>query len=170
MRMYNLMKKLSRFVVVMLAMAMIFMIVAAPSSALLPFGKIAVDVGPGYCEGIFQEFSGISTNNDVIIAKTPSKGTISTQYIPGALTTSKLVLKRDATDDMGFYSWRKLVEDGKVSNARKNVSINLINANGAVVARWNLVNAWPCSISYDYSNSVLTETITLAYEGVERQK
>lgn len=169
MRMYNLMKKLSRFVIVMLAIAMVFMIVAAPSSAVLS-GKITVDVGSGYCKGIFQEFNGMSTNNEAIQTKLiTSKGTTVVQNIPGAFTTGKLVLKRNATDDMGFCNWRKLVEDGQIQTARKSVTISLLNANGNVSAAWNLTNAWPCSISYDFANSVLTETITLTYESMERK-
>lgn len=164
------MSRLSRFVVVMLAMAMVFMIVAAPGSAPVLSGKITVDVDSGYCKGFFQEFSGMSTNNEVVKTKLmTSKGIIGVQNIPGALTTGKLVLKRNATDDMGFYNWRKLVEVGQIQTARKSATISLMNANGTTVAAWNLSNAWPSSISYDFTNSVLIETITLTYESMERK-
>ena len=56
---------------------------------------------------------------------------------------NNITLKRGITDDMDMWKWRKLVEEGKVDEARKNGSIVLFNQHGKEIARWDFVNAWP---------------------------
>jgi phage tail-like protein len=56
---------------------------------------------------------------------------------------SDIELKRGVDTSSTLYDWRKMVEDGNVSGARKNGSIVLYNQAHSEVGRWNFVNAWP---------------------------
>ena len=46
---------------------------------------------------------------------------------------------------MDMWKWRKLVEEGKIDDARENGSITMYDTDGGAVARWDLINAWPRS-------------------------
>lgn len=171
MKLNGLIKRISLFTVVMLAMAAVFMVVAAPSSVSdrLSASYVSIDAGSGYCTGMFSEFSGIGSENEIVQRNiTSNKGAYAVQNIPGKFATEKMVIKRNATNDMGFYNWRKLVEDGNITAARKNVTVTLYDSSGIQKAVWNLTNAWPCSISYEFADMAVIETIAITYEKMQR--
>ncbi len=92
--------------------------------------------------------------------------------LSGLTKYGNVTLKKGLTDNMDLYNWRKLVVDSGASQARKNVSITLIDEEGNDKARWNMVEAWPTK--YDPSdlnakgNEVLIETFELVHEGITR--
>ncbi len=84
-----------------------------------------------------------------------------------------ITLKWGVTDSMELYEkWRKPVEVGNMSAARKNVAIILMNEEGSPAARWEFENAWPSK--YDApdltakGNDVAIETLEIVHEGMKR--
>jgi len=75
--------------------------------------------------GFFTEVSGIGSETEVVEHKVVTKDGKSdfVQKIPGRLKWGDITLKRGITSELDVYSWRKLVEDGKVATARANGSI-----------------------------------------------
>ena len=129
----------------------------------------------GQVTGAFRECSGLGSENEVVEAKMSSMdGRPVVKKIPGNLKWGNITLKQGITDDMDMWKWRKMVEDGKVAEARKNGSIVLLSHAGVEIARWNFVNAWPSKINGPSvnatSNEVAIEELELAHEGYERVK
>ena len=129
----------------------------------------------GQVTGAFRECSGLGSENEVVEAKASSMdGRPVVKKIPGNLKWGNITLKQGITDDMDMWKWRKMVEDGKVTEARKNGSIVLFSHAGVEIARWNFVNAWPSKINGPSvnatSNEVAIEELELAHEGYERVK
>lgn len=55
-----------------------------------------------------------------------------------------LVLKTGvAADTMELFEWRKLVEQGKVDDARRRIAVVLLDEEGEAGARWEMARAWP---------------------------
>src|SRR4051812_46499902 len=78
----------------------------------------------GIIQGYFTEAAGLGSETEVIDHKIIGKdGKEIIRKIPGRLKWGDVTLKRGITTNLDFWDWRKMVEDGKVSNARKNGSI-----------------------------------------------
>jgi phage tail-like protein len=94
--------------------------------------------------------------------------------LPGLIKYANVSLKRGTTDSLEFYSWRKLVEDGKMKKAMKSMAVIVLDDEGKEKARWEFTNAWPTK--YDSSdlkatgNEILIETLEIAHEGMTRKK
>lgn len=84
-----------------------------------------------------------------------------------------LVLESGATDDsIALYEWRKLVEQGKLDEARRPIAVVLLDEEGGAGARWEFRNAWPRSyaapdLAADRSD-VAIERLGIVHEGMER--
>jgi phage tail-like protein len=129
----------------------------------------------GQVTGAFRECSGLGSENEVVEAKMNGMdGKPIVKKIPGNLKWGNITLKQGITDDMDMWKWRKLIEDGKIDEARKNGSIVLFSHAGAEIARWDFKNAWPSKINGPSvnatSNEVAIEELELAHEGYERVK
>jgi len=135
-------------------------------------GYVAVNV-LNTCEGKFSEFSDIGCENEIIESRaaTTGPGSYTILLVPGRLKIHKLELTRVLEQkDLSFYNWRKLVETGKVTTARKEATVTLFNSEGEVLAQWKLTNTWPCEITYEMINGAYTEKVTIAYENYQRLK
>lgn len=92
--------------------------------------------------------------------------------IPGLIKYGNLSLKWGITDSMDLYNWRKLVEDGKMKDARRNVAVVILDEEGKNKARWEFTQAWPTK--YDApdlnatGNDIAIETLEIAHEGMKR--
>lgn len=92
--------------------------------------------------------------------------------IPGLIKYGNVSLKAGMTDSMELYNWRKLVEDGKTDNYRKNMAIILINEQGDSKGRWEFSDAWPTK--YDApdlnatDNNIAIEAIDIVHQGMKR--
>ncbi|WP_336364713.1 phage tail protein [Halalkalicoccus salilacus] len=92
----------------------------------------------------------------------------------GGLTSyGNLTLQWGTTpDSTELFEWRKLVEQGNVDEARRNVAVLLLDEEGQPGARWEFRNAWPQQ--YDApdldasGNEVAIESMEVAHEGMER--
>ena len=128
----------------------------------------------GKLSGYFTEVSGIGSESEVVEQKlTDDKGRDFVQKVPGRLKWPNVTLKRGITDKMKIWKWRKLVEDGKMKDARTNCSIIMMDRNFEDVARWDFVNAWPSKVSGPIvksdSNEFGIEEVTLVHEGMVRR-
>jgi len=123
--------------------------------------------------GYFTEVSGIGSESEVVEHKVvDDQGNPIVQKIPGRLEWTNVVLKRGVTSNMQLWEWRRLVEEGKVQDARKNVSITMMDQNYQDVAQWEFTDAWPCRITapdfYSNSNDIAVEEIEIVSEGMLR--
>lgn len=92
----------------------------------------------------------------------------------GGLTSyGNLTLQWGTTpDSTELFEWRRLVEQGNVDEARRNVAVLLLDEEGEPGARWEFRNAWPQQ--YDApdldasGNEVAIESMEIAHEGMER--
>ena len=129
----------------------------------------------GVIAGAFQEVTGMGSQNEVVEYKASGeKGQYVIRKIPGRLTWNNIVLKRGITDSMDLWKWRKMVEEGKIDEARRNGSVVMYDQNGNEVARWNFFNAWPAKLTGPTanakSNEVAIEELEIVVEGYERVK
>jgi phage tail-like protein len=127
----------------------------------------------GKLAGYFTEASGIGSEHEIVEHKVvDDSGHEIVQKIPGRLKWENVTLKRGITDAMDIWDWRKLVEDGKMGDARTNCSIIMMDRNYEDVARWDFVNAWPSKVSgpsvKSDSNEFGVEEVTLVHEGMVR--
>lgn len=134
--------------------------------------NFAIDVG-GQVKGYFTEVSGIGSENEIVEQKVVNeKGVEVVLKIPGRLKWGDVTLKRGITSNLDLWDWRKMVEDGKVKDARRNGSIVMLDRELKEAARWNFVNAWPSKISGPApkadGNEIGVEEMTLVHEFIER--
>ncbi len=127
----------------------------------------------GQVVGAFRECTGLGSENEVVEYKASGqKGEYVVKKVPGRLKWNNITLKRGITDAMDMWKWRKLVEQGKISDARKNGTITMYNQQGDAVAKWNFVNAWPSKLTGPGANAanneVAIEEMELTHEGYER--
>jgi phage tail-like protein len=127
----------------------------------------------GKLSGFFTECSGIGSENEIVDHKVVDDGGHEiVQKIPGRLKWQDVTLKRGITDAMDIWEWRSLVEQGKMSDARTNCSIIMMDRNYEDVARWDLVNAWPSKVTgpsvKSDSNEFGVEEVTIVHEGMMR--
>jgi phage tail-like protein len=123
--------------------------------------------------GAFRECTGLGSENEVVEYKASGpKGQYIIKKVPGRMTWNNITLKRGITDSMDMWDWRKLVEEGKIEEARKNGSIVMFNQEGTAVARWNFVNAWPSKLTGPTANAganeVGIEELEITHEGYRR--
>ena len=97
-----------------------------------------------------------------------------TRKLPGLVKYGNVNLKWGITDSIVLYDWIKLVMDGKISEARKNVAIILMDEEGNDANRWEFTDAWPTK--YDAPSlkatgaEVAIENLEIAHEGMKRVK
>jgi phage tail-like protein len=124
---------------------------------------------------VFRECSGIGSESEVIEYKASTKDDYHTiQQIPGRLKWQKINLKRGLTDSMEAWTWRRMVEDGKVETARANGTIIMVNQEGVPVAQWDFFRSWPSKLSgptlNSTSNEVAVEELEIVHERLIRVK
>ena len=127
----------------------------------------------GQIVGAFRECTGLGSENEVVEYKASGeKGEFVIKKVPGRLKWNNITLKRGITDAMDMWKWRKLVEQGKITDARKNGTITMYNQKGDPIAKWNFTNAWPLKLTGPSANAgnneVAIEELELTHEGYER--
>jgi phage tail-like protein len=129
----------------------------------------------GSIKGAFRECTGLGSENAVVTEKaSDEKGQMVYKRLPGRMQWADITLRRGITDEMDMWKWRKLCEQGKIDEARKNGSIVMYDTKGTEVARWNLTNAWPSKLTGPTANAgdnqVGIEEMVITHEGYERVK
>jgi len=95
--------------------------------------------------------------------------------IPGLIKYGNISLKWGITDSTDMYDWYKeAILDSKFNDARKNISILLLDELGGEVNRWNFVNCWPTKYNAPDTNAtaneVAIEEMEIVNEGMIRDK
>ena len=127
----------------------------------------------GQVTGAFRECTGLGSENEVVEYKASGpKGEQVIKKVPGRLKWNNITLKRGITDSMDMWKWRKLVEEGNITEARKNGTVTMFNQKGESIAKWDFVNAWPSKLSGPGANAanneVAVEELEITHEGYER--
>jgi phage tail-like protein len=127
----------------------------------------------GVITGFFMEVGGLGSETEVTEHKIIGKGhNEAIRKVPGRLKWGDITLKRGITANMDMWDWRKMVEEGKVTNARKNGSIMMHDQEGQVVAKWDFENGWPSKVSgpslKSDDNAIGMEEMTIVHEGIKR--
>ena len=129
----------------------------------------------GQVVGAFRECTGLGSENEVVEYKASGqKGEFVIKKVPGRLKWNNITLKRGITDAMDMWQWRKLVEQGKMTDARKNGTITMYNQQGTDIAKWDFYFAWPSKLTGPSANAgnneVAIEELEITHEGYERTK
>ncbi|WP_456434545.1 phage tail protein [Thermosulfuriphilus sp.] len=125
----------------------------------------------GIVQAGFSEATIADSSQDVIEYREGSDPP-TLRKLPGLAKYGNLTLKWGVTDSLELYHWRKLVEDGKIDQARRNVAVIVLDEEGRPAARWEFQAAWPSK--YDApdlnakGNDVAIETLEIAHEGMRR--
>jgi len=94
--------------------------------------------------------------------------------IPGLIKYGNVSMKWGITDSMDVYNWRKLVEDGKMKDARKAIAIVILDEEGAPKSRFEFTRAWPTKYTAPTlnatANEIAIESLDIAHEGMIRKK
>ena len=127
----------------------------------------------GKLVGAFREVTNLGSENAVVEDKSRGPdGKYIIRKIPGTLKWNDITLKQGITDNMDMWKWRKLVEEGKVAEARANGSIVMYDTAGKSIARWDLTNCWPSKLSGPAGkadgNEVAVQELVLTHEGYTR--
>lgn len=92
--------------------------------------------------------------------------------LSGQTTYGNVSLKSGLTDSTELYDWRQQVIDTGALNARKSISLILVDEAGEEKTRWDVLEAWPTKLdASDFSakgNDVIIETLDLVCEQVVR--
>ena len=137
----------------------------------------SVDFGK-HLSGPFKSVDGLESKVDISKMKQalPSGKTITVHQVANSTLGGEITLKRGMTSNMEMWDWRKLVEEGKMPEARVNGTITLYDAaeEGKALAKWDLLACWPSSVSGpDMStgtNEPAMETLVIVHEGLERKE
>jgi len=129
-------------------------------------------------EGMFTTYLddavGIGSEHEVIEHKVIDQfGNEIIRKIPGRLKYLDITLKRGITSNLDLADWRKLVEDGPIEDARKNMTATLVDPLLRPIAVWSGTNCWPSRIenllpdpASDTDEAV--EKLVIVCEGLER--
>lgn len=127
----------------------------------------------GIVQAGFSECNIPDTSNDVVDYRAGDEQPWA-RKLPGLVKWGNISLKWGATDSLELYNWRKLAEQGKMKDARRDVAIILQDEEGNAAARWEFTDAWPSK--YDApdltakGNDVAVEMVELVHEGMKRTK
>jgi len=127
---------------------------------------------PGAFDAFAGEIANLGSETEVIENQVLEPGGQTViRKIPGRVKWLDVTLKRGLTSSLDLANWRKLVTDGNVTAARKDVAIIVFDNALNPVARWNLKNAWPSMISLEQKpDGTPVEVLRLVHEGMTRVK
>lgn len=115
-------------------------------------GHFALSLGAGEAVGFFSEASGLSDE----------------------AAWSNVTLRRGVDAQAQLWRWRQAIIDGAIATSRRDARIDVLDSEGAVLASYELVRAWPLKYSSPGMNAggneVLVEEIELAHEGITRDR
>jgi len=127
----------------------------------------------GITQGGFTDVT-IPDSTQTVIEYREGDEPITSRKQPGLIKYGDITLKKGTTDSLDLYNWRKLVEDGKLKEARRNIAIMVLDDEGKPTARWEFEKAWPSK--YDApdlkatGNEIIIENLTIVHEGMKRIK
>src|SRR2546423_7337270 len=96
----------------------------------------------GQLVGAFRECTGLGSENEVVEYKASDKGKYVIKKVAGNLKWNNITLKRGITDAMDMWKWRGLVEQGQMSEARKNGTITYHLNNAGEQSPREAIRSW----------------------------
>ena len=125
---------------------------------------------PGGSTVELRNCSGLGSHNEVLEQRiSQPDGSERIRKIPGTLRWMDLTCARGLSRDLQLRDWRKLVEDGRVQEARRDVLVTMLDSTMTVVARWTLLAAWPSRLQVAVDETGASETLTVVAEGIVRE-
>jgi phage tail-like protein len=123
--------------------------------------------------GFFKECTGLGSSNQVVThTSSDTQGKALVQKFPGQLEWQNINLKRGVDSKNDLWKWRQDVIDGKITEARVDGSIEVVDWEGNAVITYSFVQGWPCKYSAPglnaAGNEILVEEIEIAHEGFTR--
>jgi phage tail-like protein len=96
--------------------------------------------------------------------------------LAGLVSYGNLTLQKGVTEGSleELFTWRGQVEAGRLQEARRSVTVTLLDEESNPAARWEFVNAWPTQ--YDApdldasANEVAIESLEIVHEGMTRKE
>ena len=140
-----------------------------------PFGnyRFRVEIS-GVAQANFSEVTIPDSISEVIEVREGTEAVLNVRKQSGLIAYGSLVLKWGLTASMELYNWRKMVEQGKLSSVRRNMSVILIDEEGNDAARWDFTNAWPSKYKGPdlnaKGNEIAIETLEIVFESMQRSK
>lgn len=127
----------------------------------------------GVARGGFSVCRLPAARTDVVEYREGNDRRATSRKLAGTTGYGPLVLEGGVVaDGMELYEWYRLVEQGKLEEARRAVAVVVLDEEGQPGARWEFRNAWPARYSaprLDASgNCVAVESVEIVNEGVER--
>lgn len=121
--------------------------------------------------GGFSEVTIPDSSSDVIEYR---EGTdpVYVRKLSGLNKFGVLTLKKGITDSMELYHWRQQIEDTGAEEARKKISLILVDEAGEEKSRWEIWEGWCSKIEYSAfsakGNEVMIETLEITHERIDR--
>lgn len=139
----------------------------------------AVAVDPQLGDGRFElsigkltgyfDCRGIGTQSDVMESKAGIPRGAPPAKNAGRITVKNLVCSRNLTTSMDFWTWRQLVVDGKLDQARLDATLIVYDETFTPIAEWTLTRTWPVAIDFNETTPG-KETIVIAVEQIKRNR
>lgn len=125
--------------------------------------------------GGFKRVAGLKTETEVVEYREGIDGQ-TPRKLPGFSTSENVILERGISVDTALQDWRDEVYDAETGLAgakgnefRRDVIVQLLDADGTLVKQWKLLECWPAIYELDDldagSSDVLMERVELANEG-----
>lgn len=125
----------------------------------------------GIVQTSFSEVEGLNASVEVTEYR-ESTYTPEVQLTPGIIRYGPVILRCGISQNMELYNWFKLVTQGKIDDARRNVGIIIMDDEGNPVIRYELTEAWPSGYSVGKLDSVnggfLIEELVIQCERITR--
>lgn len=116
--------------------------------------------------GFFQTCRGLGSSTEVIEFREGAGDVV--RKLPGRQNVGDVICTRGLTSSDELTAWRKLVEDGKIAEARSSVTVVLYDDTLTPLARWELGNAWPSELQALGTQTAAAESITIVCETIQR--
>jgi phage tail-like protein len=94
--------------------------------------------------GFWKEATGFDSESEVVETKRSrpnGRGDVVTTV--GATKWGDIELKRGVDQDKTLWNWRKMVIDGNLKEARKDLTITMLDFQGQPVVTYSIIKAWP---------------------------
>jgi phage tail-like protein len=123
-------------------------------------------------DGLSMEVEKADFNERVEGGKLVQRVAMSKPKMTGELTIKRLAPLDSSSDKI--WAWFESVRKGAMASARKGGSIVIFDTTFKEISRWNFTHAFPTKIASDgvdvTKNEPISETVTIAYESLERKK
>ena len=131
--------------------------------------SISID---GYEIASFSELQGITTEVVPVDFLESTDKEVIFKKLPGQIKPPTVVLSRGKNSSMELWAWHEAVLQGNIVAARKSCSLIMYNYDGAPVARYHLMHAWPSKLEIGAlkagASEVLMEKVTIVCESIQR--